>query len=56
MGCFAREPGAHDAHMYRGAVSGRAESILRSADASALGNSVQLIEIYRISAIAAETA
>ena len=34
------EPRTHDSHMYWGAVSGRAESRLRSADASALGNLV----------------
>ena len=41
MGCSALEPNAHDVHMYKGAVSDRAESILRSTDASALGNRVQ---------------
>ena len=44
MGCSALEPNAHDVHMYKGAVSGRAESILRSTDASALGNSVQCLK------------
>ena len=41
MGYSAQEPNAHDVHMYKGAVKGRADSILRTPEASALGNRVQ---------------
>lgn len=37
-GNICNEPGAHDTSMCQGAVPGRAESTLRSLDASALSN------------------
>ena len=42
MGFSATEPSAHDARMYKGAVRGRAGSLLRSSEAYALGNRVHL--------------
>lgn len=52
-GVNCNEPGAHDTHMCQGAVTGRAESILRSLEASALGNSVHIFKILKVSGLVA---